>query len=476
MKGNYELVIGLEVHAELLTETKMFCACSQRFGAEPNTLCCPVCLGLPGALPTLNRRAVDLAILAGLATNCQIATKCRMDRKNYFYPDLPKAYQISQLDLPLCRGGYVTVDTSEGKKRIGIQRIHIEEDAGKLIHASSGETLVDFNRCGVPLIEIVSEPDLRSAEEAKAYLQALRTLLLYAGVSDCRMNEGSLRCDVNLSVRPKDSTSLGVRTELKNLNSFSFVARAIEYEAERQIRILEEGGQVIQETRRFEESTGRTLPMRSKEDAADYRYFPEPDLPPIVLSEAHIEALRATLPRLPDERKAFYLRNLGLTDYDASVLVSDRALADYFEEAAEMTARPKLLANLILTELMKLCREERFGSRISPRSMAELSDLLWEGVINSSTAKKVISMLWEKDQSPRILVEQSNLAQIRDESLLRELVTKMLAENPKLLSDYRGGKLAAAKAMTGRVMAMSGGRADPILLEQVLKEALKESP
>lgn len=475
MRNDYEAVIGLEVHAELLTKTKMFCSCPQQFGAEPNTLCCPTCLGLPGALPTLNRHAVDLAILAGLTTNCQISTYCRMDRKNYFYPDLPKAYQISQLDLPLCRDGYLTIDTAEGRKQIGIERIHIEEDAGKLIHDASGETLIDFNRCGVPLIEIVSKPELRSAEEARAYLLVLRSLLLYAGVSDCKMNEGSLRCDVNLSVRPRGSSAFGVRTELKNLNSFSFVARAIEYETERQIRILEEGGRIVQETRRFDESTGKTLSMRIKENAEDYRYFPEPDLPPIVLSEAHIASLRASLPRLPDERKETYRRDFGLSEYDASQLVSDRPLSDYFEQAAKKTAYRKILANLILTDLLKLNREERFSCPISPVSMAELTDLLGEGVINSSTAKKLLSLLWEEDQSPRALVEEKNLAQIRDEALLCEWIRKMLDENPKLLADYRRGKTAVTKAMTGKVMAMTGGRADPVLLERLLQNALDQT-
>ncbi|MBQ9086763.1 MAG: Asp-tRNA(Asn)/Glu-tRNA(Gln) amidotransferase subunit GatB [Clostridia bacterium] len=471
----YETIIGLEVHAELLTETKMFCSCPQKFGGEPNTRCCPVCLGLPGALPVLNRRAVDLAVLAGLATSCDVATQCKMDRKNYFYPDLPKAYQISQMDLPLCRNGYLTIDAKEGEKRIGITRIHMEEDAGKLIHDPTEGTLIDFNRCGVPLIEIVSEPDLRSAEEALAYLQKLRSVLLYVGASDCRMNEGSFRCDVNLSVRPVGEWALGVRTELKNLNSFSFTARAIEYEAARQINILEAGGQVLQETRRFDPSSGKTLPMRSKEDAADYRYFPEPDLPYIVLSREHISALGATLPMLPDERRKRYREVFGVSAYDASLLVSDRSMADYFEAAAPLTAYPKLLANLMITDLMKLNREEYFSCPISPAHMAEVADLLGNGAVNSSTAKKLTVWLWKKDQSPRTLVEEKQLSQIRDESVLRSAVTEMLAENPKLLADYRGGKLAAAKAMTGRVMAKTEGRADPLILDKILKEELSRT-
>ena len=332
----YEMVIGLEVHVELKTKTKIFCNCKTDFGAEPNTHVCPVCMGMPGTLPVLNRKVVDYAIKAGLATNCTIARFSKQDRKNYFYPDLPKAYQISQYDLPLCEHGHVDIETENGAKRIGITRIHIEEDAGKLVHDDKLGTLIDCNRCGVPLIEIVSEPDIRSAEEADAYLRKLRAAILYTGVSDCKMNEGSLRCDVNLSVR-KPGEPFGTRTEMKNLNSFQFIAKAIDYEYHRQVDALESGEGVVQETRRFDANSGKTYSMRKKEDANDYRYFPDPDLPPIVITEEKLAALKAEIPMLPDERKAIYTEKFGLTAYDSEVITNELAVADYFEETANNT-------------------------------------------------------------------------------------------------------------------------------------------
>ena len=347
---DYEMVAGLETHVELKTATKIFCGCSTAFGAEPNTQCCPVCTGMPGSLPVLNRQVVHYAIKAGLAVNCRIASYSKEDRKNYFYPDLPKAYQISQYDLPLCENGYLDIETGEGRKRIGITRIHIEEDAGKLIHQEGKGTLIDYNRCGVPLIEIVSEPDFRSVEEIKAYLRKLRATILYTGVSDCKMNEGSLRVDVNLSVRKKGEETLGTRTEMKNLNSFQFIAKAVEYEFRRQVEALEAGEEIIQETRRFDQASGKTFSMRRKEDANDYRYFPDPDLPPIEVSPDLLRELQAQIPVLPDQRKKEYVKRFGLTDYAAEQITLSREAADYFEQAARRTRYPKLAANLVLSE------------------------------------------------------------------------------------------------------------------------------
>ena len=471
----YEMVVGLEVHAELKTKSKIFCSCPTEFGAPPNTQCCPVCMGLPGALPVLNRMAVEYAARAGLATHCTIATVSKLDRKNYFYPDMPKAYQISQYDMPLCRNGFLEIETEQGSRRIGIVRIHIEEDAGKLIHDESGQTLLDFNRCGIGLIEIVSAPDIRSGEEARAYLQKLRTVLLYTGVSDCRMNEGSLRCDVNLSVRKKGETSFGVRTEIKNLNSFSYIVKAIEFEFRRQVALLEAGETVRQQTRRFDVPTGRTELMREKENADDYRYFPEPDLPAIRLDEAWIDAVRRTVPRLPNERKAAYRETYGLSAYDAEILTADPMTADYFESGAARTAHPKLLANAMLSELMRLSETERFTCPISPVHMAELADLWGEGMINSSTVKNLIGQMWKNNRSPAELVREQDLAQINDAALLRDAVERALNDNPKALADYRNGKKAAAKVIMGRVMAQTRGRANPVLLGELVERCMNQT-
>ena len=353
MKKEYEMVIGVEVHVELKTESKIFCSCSTAFGAEPNTQCCPVCMGMPGVLPVLNQKVVEYAVRAGLATNCSIASFSKQDRKNYFYPDLPKAYQISQYDMPLCEHGYLEIDCGV-PKRIGITRIHIEEDAGKLIHTPEGETLCDYNRCGVPLIEIVSEPDLRSAEEASAFLRKLRAILVYTGVSDCKMQEGSMRCDVNLSVRPKGTKEMGTRTEMKNLNSFQFIAKAIGYEFARQVEAVQAGEQIVQETRRFDQQLGKTFSMRSKEDADDYRYFPEPDLVPIVVSREEVQRIGESIPELPDAKKARFLQRYKIAPADAEILVGDREVAEYFEKAAELCAYPKALSALMLGEVFRL--------------------------------------------------------------------------------------------------------------------------
>lgn len=475
MTSAYEMIVGLEVHAELKTASKIFCSCPTDFGAPPNTQCCPVCMGLPGALPVLNQRAVDYAVRAGLAANCTIATVSKLDRKNYFYPDMPKAYQISQYDLPLCRDGFLEIETEGGTKRIGIARIHMEEDAGKLIHDEEKGALLDFNRCGIGLIEIVSAPDIRSGEEARAYLQKLRTLLLYTGVSDCRMNEGSLRCDVNLSVRRRGDTSFGTRTEIKNLNSFSFIVKAIDYEFRRQVALLEAGEAVRQETRRFDVPTGKTELMRVKENADDYRYFPEPDLPPIRVDEGRIRAIRETIPRLPDERKAEYRERYGVSAGDAEVLTADRAMADYFEAGAVRTAYPKLLANMMLSELTRLSDAESFTCPISPAHMAELADLSGSGEINSSTAKKLIAQMWERDRSPIHLTREQKLAQINDVELLRAAVERALCATPRALTDYRNGKKAAAKVIVGRVMAETKGRANPVLLGELVESRMNQA-
>ncbi|MBQ9783694.1 MAG: Asp-tRNA(Asn)/Glu-tRNA(Gln) amidotransferase subunit GatB [Clostridia bacterium] len=469
----YEPVIGLEVHVELATATKIFCSCpTDTFGAEPNTAVCPVCMGLPGALPVLNRRAVEYAALAGLALGCTIEPRSGQDRKNYFYPDLPKAYQISQYDRPLCHGGCLEIDTAAGHKRIGITRIHIEEDAGKLIHDSEQGTMIDYNRCGVPLIEIVSEPDIRSAEEAKAYLQKLRSVIRYTGVSDCHMNEGAFRCDVNLSVRPVGETALGTRTELKNLNSFAFVAKAIESEFRRQVDALERGEDIRQETRRFDPATGKTYPMRQKENAEDYRYFPDPDLPDVVLAPQRIDALRASLPPLPDARRARYMADYGLSPYDAEQLTADRAMADCFEAAARLTEYPKLLANLMISELTRLSESPEFSCPIAPEHLAELATLSGERTVNSSTAKKLLARMWERDESPRSLVKALGWEQITDPERLRPVVRRVLDENPQSVTDYRNGKKAAAKALVGKVMSATDGKADPILVHSLVDSLL----
>lgn len=469
----YEMVIGLEVHVELKTKTKIFCNCKTDFGAEPNTHVCPVCMGMPGTLPVLNRKVVDYAIKAGLATNCTIARFSKQDRKNYFYPDLPKAYQISQYDLPLCEHGYVDIETENGAKRIGITRIHIEEDAGKLVHDDKLGTLIDCNRCGVPLIEIVSEPDIRSAEEADAYLRKLRAAILYTGVSDCKMNEGSLRCDVNLSVR-KPGEPFGTRTEMKNLNSFQFIAKAIDYEYHRQVDALESGEGVVQETRRFDSNSGKTYSMRKKEDANDYRYFPDPDLPPIVITEEKLAALKAEIPMLPDERKAIYTEKFGLTAYDSEVITNELAVADYFEETANKTHYPKLAANMLITDILRACDTEAGGIPVKPERLAALVDLLGDGKINSSTAKRIVCILLENDFDPAAYVAEYGLEQINDRAVLEKIVREVLAADSKSVSSYKAGKTAALKAIVGKVMAKTEGRANPVAVTELAENFVLE--
>ncbi len=465
---NYEVVIGLEVHAELKTATKIFCACPTVFGAPPNTQCCPVCLGLPGAMPVLNRRAVELAVTAGLALSCEIAPYSRADRKQYFYPDLPKAYQISQADSPFCKNGGLEIESpTRGCVRIGIERIHLEEDAGKLVHRDA-QTFVDCNRCGVPLIEIVSRPDLRSAEEAVAYLKSLRAVLLTCGISDCRMQEGSMRCDVNLSVRKRGEERFGVRTEIKNINSFAFAEKAIRYEQERQIELMERGERIQPETRRFDAQKGITVRMRIKETADDYRYLQEPDLLPVHVDQGVIDRLRAALPELPAARALRLQKSYGVTADDAAILVGESALADYFESAARSTAYPKLAVNLLLSDLLRHCASDPFSSPVSPYRLGELAELLGEGTINSATAKKLLSRSLNADIPLRETVEREGLGQIRDEERLVPIIRAVIASLPRVVADYKGGKRAALQALLGNVMKQTGGRADPVAAERLL--------
>lgn len=471
----YEAVIGLEVHVELKTETKIFCACKTTFGAPPNTQCCPVCMGLPGALPVLNEKAVRLCVLAGLATDCTVTSVSYHDRKNYFYPDLPKAYQISQYDRPLCANGALTIETEAGEKRIGITRIHLEEDAGKLIHDRAGGTYVDANRCGVPLIEIVSEPDLRSADEAKRYLKKLRSVMRDVGISDCRMNEGSLRCDVNLSVRRVGEAALGTRTEMKNLNSFAFVGKAIESEFRRQVDLLEAGGSIEQLTLRFDPATGKTYPMRTKENANDYRYFREPDLLPIVLREDEIQALRSSLPELADARRTRYVREYGLSDYDADVLAADAALSAYFEAASPCRENAPHLAHLLIGEVLRLSDTEDFSCPIAPAHLSALATMVADGSIHFATAKKLLPELITHDTDPVALVRERGLIRIANPDDLRPFVRKAMEKNPRAVADFAAGKRRAAGQLIGSVMSETGGRADPAVLSELVEEMLENA-
>lgn len=470
--NNYEIVIGLEVHAELKTDSKIFCSCSTAFGAEPNTQVCPVCLGHPGTLPVLNKKAVELSAMAGIALGCKIAPYSKFDRKNYFYPDLPKAYQISQFDIPLCTGGHLDIEADGKTRSVGITRIHMEEDAGKLIHKDN-KTLIDCNRCGIPLIEIVSEPDMRSAAEAIAYLTKLRKVLLFAKISDCKMNEGSLRCDVNLSVR-KPGEPLGTRCELKNLNSFKFIEKAIEYEAARQIELIESGGTVLQETRRFDEDTQKTYSMRKKESQSDYRFFEEPDIPPVIISDSELERLRAAIPPLPDERKALYLESFGIPLSDGEVLTQDPETAEYFEKCAAFTRHKKTASNLILTELLGIKGPEESLYRVAPGHIGAVADMMGDETINSATAKKLIHRMWEEDFDPSAAVEKEGLAQINDESVLTEFVRSAIAKSQKAVEDYKKGKATAARSIVGKAMAESRGRANPALITRLVESALNE--
>ena len=476
MSKQYETVIGLEVHVELATKTKIFCGCSTAFGAAPNAHTCPVCTGMPGSLPVLNKQVVEYAAAVGLATNCEITQYCKFDRKNYFYPDNPQNYQISQLYLPICRNGYVEIETENGPKKIRIHEIHMEEDAGKLIHDDWEDcSLVDFNRSGVPLIEIVSEPDMRSAEEVIAYLEKLRTTIQYLGASDCKMQEGSMRADVNLSIREVGSDKFGTRTEMKNLNSFSAIARAIEGEKNRQMDLLEEGREVVQETRRWDDTKGASYAMRSKEDAQDYRYFPEPDLVPIVISDEWLDAIRAKQPEFREEKMQRYMAEYELPEYDADIITNYKRMADIFEETAAICGKPKKVSNWLMVETMRLLKENSMDPNEIPFSAANLAKLINladAGTINSTVAKEVFEEIFKNDIDPDKYVEEKGLKTVNDEGALRATVEQVIKDNPQSVEDYRNGKEKAIGFLVGQTMKAMKGKANPGMVNKLLKELL----
>ncbi len=468
---DYELVSGLETHVELSTKTKIFCSCTTEFGSEPNTHCCPICIGLPGTMPLLNREVVRYAIMAGLATHCEISPIAKMDRKNYVYPDLPKAYQISQYDKPLCQNGYI--DLSNGR-RIRILRIHIEEDAGKLVH-ERGNTLVDYNRGGVPLIEIVTEPDIRSIDEAIEYVEKLQLIMKYIGVSDCKMQEGSLRCDVNISVREKGAEKFGTRTEIKNMNSFSFMQKAMEYEYERQIDLIESGEEVIQETRRFNTDTGETEQMRSKEDAHDYRYFREPDLVTIKTTEEEVEEIRRSLPELPDAKFERYVNEFGLSETDANIIVKYRKVAEFLDETAKSVKNPKTVSNFIITQIFRTLsteeQKEAIDVKITPESLVALIKLLEDGKINNNMAKSTLDKMLSTGKTVDELIDKNDLGGV-DEGELEKICAEVIASNEKVVNDIKGGKTAAFGALVGGVMKATRGKADARLAGEILHRLL----
>ena len=477
-RDDYEIVMGLEVHAELSTKTKIFCSCSTEFGGEPNTHTCPICMAMPGTLPVLNEKVVEYAVKAGLATNCTISRDSKNDRKNYFYPDLPKSYQISQFDKPLCEHGYIEIEDDEGNpKKIRLTRIHIEEDAGKLNHNEfGGGSLVDLNRAGVPLIEIVSEPDLRSSGEAERYLKKLKAILEYIEVSDCKMQEGSLRADVNVSVRKKGAEKYGTRTEMKNMNSFKAITRAIDYEASRQIDVIEDGGKIDQETLRWDDVSGRTFSMRDKEDAQDYRYFPDPDLVAIKLSEEYIENIKNNLPELPESRKKRYMEEYGLSEKDSNLLTASKYLSDLFEGAEKICKNAKAVANWILSDISKILNEtetEPIQIPFDANQLAKLVQLIDNGTISSAIAKKVIVELFENPKDPEEIIKEKGWIQISDEGAIKEVVTKILENNPQSVADYKSGKDRALGFLVGQAMKETKGKANPQMLNKMFLDELK---
>lgn len=473
---SYETVIGLEVHVELATKTKIFCGCSTQFGGEPNTHCCPVCTGMPGTLPVLNKKVVEYAIAAGLAANCTITQKCKFDRKNYFYPDLPKAYQVSQLYMPICKDGGIEIEVNGVKKVIGIHEIHMEEDAGKLTHDPWEDcTLVDYNRCGVPLVEIVSEPDMRSADEVIAYLDKLKLILQYLGVSDCKMQEGSLRADINLSIREVGAEKFGTRTEMKNMNSFKAIARAIEGEKNRQIDLLENGESVIQQTRRWDDNKNSSYAMRSKEDAQDYRYFPEPDLVPIEISDEWLEEIRNRQPELRDEKMLRYETSYDIPAYDAAIITGSKRLADIFEQTVQIVGNPKEVSNWLMVETMRLLKEAEMEPEnilFSPENLAKLVKLIQDGKINRTIAKEVFEKVFKENIDPEEYVNAHGLIIESDEGALKAVIEKMIAANPASVADYHNGKEKALGFIVGQTMKEMKGKADPGAINRILKELI----
>ena len=478
-KEDYEVVIGLEVHAELSTKTKIFCSCPTTFGAEPNTHICPICTAMPGTLPVLNEKVVEYAVKAGLATNCTISKDSKNDRKNYFYPDLPKAYQISQFDKPLCEHGYIEIEDDEGnKKKVRLLRIHIEEDAGKLNHNEFGVgSLVDLNRAGVPLIEMVSEPDIRSSKEAEQYLRKIKSILEYIEVSDCKMQEGSLRADVNVSVRKKGEEKFGTRTEMKNMNSFRAIVRAIEYEKDRQIEVLEEGGKVEQETLRWDDINGRTSSMRDKEDAQDYRYFPDPDLVAIRLSDEYVEDIRKALPELPESRRDRYIKEYNLSEKDAKLLTASKYLSNLFEGALAICGNTKAVANWILSDISRILNEKELEPENVPftaEQLAKMIELIDKGTISSAIAKKVLTELFENPKDPEVIIKEKGWIQISDEGAIKEVVMKILENNPQSVADFKGGKDKALGFLVGQAMKETKGKANPQMLNKMFLEELNK--
>ena len=472
----YETVIGLEVHVELATKTKIFCGCYTEIGGAPNTHTCPVCTGMPGSLPVLNKQVVEYAIAVGLATNCSITQYCKFDRKNYFYPDNPQNYQISQLYLPICRNGGIEIETAAGKKTVGIHEIHMEEDAGKLVHDDwTGSSMVDYNRSGVPLIEIVSEPDMRSADEVIAYLEKLRMIIQYLGASDCKLQEGSMRADVNLSVREVGATEFGTRTEMKNLNSFKAISHAIEGERARQIELLEEGRQVIQETRRWDDNKESSYAMRSKEDAQDYRYFPEPDLVPIVISDEWLKEVKDRQPELRSEKLERYKKEYDIPEYDAEIITGTKKMADIFEATTAICNKPKKVSNWLMVETMRLLKENEMEAEdisFAPENLAKLIELADAGEINSSVAKEVFEEVFKNNVDPEKYVEEKGLKTVSDDGALREVIEKVVADNPKSVEDYNSGKKKAIGFLVGQTMKAMQGKADPGMVNKILKEVL----
>lgn len=476
MAREYEIVIGLEVHVELSTRTKIFCGCSTAFGGRPNSHTCPVCTGMPGSLPVLNRQVLDYAVAVGLATHCQIARYGRFDRKNYFYPDNPQNYQISQLYLPICRDGYVEIDTEEGSRRVGIHEIHMEEDAGKLIHEEGQDcTLVDYNRSGVPLIEIVTEPDMHSAEEVIACLEQLRLTIQYLGASDCKLQEGSMRADVNLSMREKGTKALGTRTEMKNLSSFHAIIKAVEGESRRQTALLKAGEEVVMETRRWDEDKGVSYAMRSKEDARDYRYFPDPDLTPVRISDEYLERIRAGQPELPREKRARYRREYDIPDYDIEIITGSRHMAELFEAAAAICGQPKKVSNWLMGETLRLLKEREMDAqdiRVSPAHLAALVEMVEGKEITGTVAKEVYEVMFAEDVDPKQYVEKKGLKTVCDEEALRRVIQEVIASNPQSVEDYRRGKDRALGFLVGQTMKAMKGKADPAGVNRILKELL----